>query len=303
MAGPNGGVWGNEVIVPAGEKLSPTAAQHVKPAESTQASGDDGAGTNDDGAQGTPPTEPMVRLPDGTEVPVKDYDPYAEQRAKIEQEQSRVDGMLSVINNGNESTTETPTHTGDPPPEHPLLADNPLLKKIEPSAEDASLLSADERAYIEQHNNLVDYNLEQNQLIADRDETYAKEKAAFQKEINTLKDTVGDRFVREDIAQVTALTGVTEQELIAASKATGVTDIRTLATVVVGEKAMQTDAAAAAEAAEAAEAKRVADAGTIGGTSQGTGGGSPNTQPEGRGVKDWRDKEAVGAAYKFGAPS
>lgn len=299
MAGPNGGVWGNEVIVPAGEKLSPQTAQYVTPAGGTQeggdaenASGDENTG-GDDRKQSAPET-PVVRLPDGTEVPVSEYDPYAEQRANLEKEQSRLDGMLSVVSsNGN--TTETPgeNNTGTVPSEHPLLADNPLLQKIEVTPDEAALLGEDERARIEQHNNLVDYARQQNQQIVDMETN-------FSKELNFLKDTVGDRFVREDIARVTATTGVTEQELLAASKATGVTDVQTLATLVVGEKAMQQSNEAAAAAAEA---KRVEEAARISGTTQGAGGGGSNTQPEGRGVKDWRDPQAVGAAYKFGLSS
>ena len=311
MAGPNGGVWGNEVTVPEGEKLTQNTASYVKPAggdanasaapHTVTVSGDRRSdaenNTGGDDTENASPTEPVVRMPDGTEVPVADYDPYAQQRQALEQRESRVDGMMSVINNGNgnngENTGES-TNTGEQTTEevHPLLADNPLLEKIELNEND-ELLGEDEKAAIQRHNNLVDYAKGQNKTIVDMEDK-------FNKQLGALRDEVGDRFVREDIAQATALTGVTEQELVAASRATGVTDIKTLATIVAGEKAIQ---AQSEEAAAAAEAQREQEAGNITSTSQGTG-GNPNNgtqQKEGRGVENWRDKEAVGAAYKFGA--
>ena len=295
MAGPEGGVWGNEVIVPEGEKLTPQTAQFV-----TAASGDESTDTKTEGASDTDKTGdsstsegPVVRFPDGTEVPAAEYDPYAAQRAELDQEKSRVDGMLSVINNGNGNgnpdadTSETETQ----PSEHPLLAeDNPLLEKIELDPNDA-LITEDERKAADRHNNLVDAYRQQ---IEDS----VKREAALQKEVAAIRDTVGDRFVREDIARVTATTGVSEQELLAASKATGITDVQTLATLVIGERAVK---AQTEEAEAAAEAKRAEDNAKIGGSTHSGGGGGPNNQPERRGVEDWRDKNAVGAAYKFGA--
>lgn len=294
MAGPNGGVWGNEVIVPEGEKLSSATAQFVKPAEETpesaaaeKASGDENTET---GSGTQTPQAPVVRLPDGTEVPVSDYDPYAEQRATLEKEQSRVDGMLSVINSNTENRSETQTETDSP--EHPLLADTPLLQKIDISTDDEGLFDDEKRANAERHNNLVDYAKQQNQTIVELETKH-------QREIDAIKNEVGDRFLREDIARATATTGVTEQELFAASKASGITDVQTLATLIVGEKAIQT---ANEEAEAAAAAKRTEDAGHIGGASQGGGTGGGGTQhPEGRGVQDWRDAKSVGAAYKFGS--
>jgi len=298
MAGPNGGVWGNEVIVPEGEKLSAATAAHVKPAggDENNTSGDEN-NTGGDDTKNTSPTEPVVRLPDGTEVPVGDYDPFAKQRQDLEHREQRVDGMMTVINNGNGNPPtgdQEDKNTGDPPPEHPLLAENPLLQKIEVSDEDG-LFNDDQKAFAEQHNNLVDYTKQQNQQYV---EAITALKDEHKREIDAIKETVGDRFVREDIARVTAMTGVSEQDLLAASKATGVTDVQTLAEVVAGQKAIQ---AANAEAEAAAEAKRTEDAGSIGGASQGGNNGGGTQKEEGRGVKDWRDPQSVGAAYKFGA--
>ncbi|MXZ00205.1 hypothetical protein F4Y93_05980 [Candidatus Poribacteria bacterium] len=296
MAGPNGSVWGDEVIVSSatGQDTKPTGDP---PPENT---GDENTGGDD--TKTSAPETPVVRLPDGTEVPVSDYDPYAQQRQDLERRETRADAILELGGNGNGNGSEnTGDNTGDDPPDHPLLADNPLLQKIEVSAEDASLMSPEERADMERYNNLVDYTRQQNQLIVDRDRQHAEEKAEFEKEISAIRDTIGDRFVREDIARVTATTGVSEQELLAASRATGVTDVQTLATIVVGEKAMQT---AAEEAEAAAEAKRTEEASSIGSsTSQGGGNSGGNNRPERRGVSDWRDPQAVGAAYKFGATS
>jgi len=300
MAGPNGGVWGNEVTVPPGEKLTQNTASYVQPAGGAEgaenAEGAEGA-ENAGGDDANNPTEPVVKMPDGTEVPVADYDPYAQQRQELEQRESRVDGMMSVINgngNGNngEGTGESSnTGTGDQTEEvHPLLAENPLLQKVEIDDEFAS---DEDKANAQRYNNLVDYTQQQNQIAVDREN-------ALMKEIGAIRDEVGDRFVREDIAQATALTGVTEAEMVAASRATGVTDVKTLATIVAGEKAIQ---AQQEETAAAAEAQREKEAGNITSTSQGTGGNQGTQQKEGRGVENWRDKESVGAAYKFGSVS
>ncbi|MCY3739896.1 MAG: hypothetical protein OXH00_02630 [Candidatus Poribacteria bacterium] len=289
MAGPNGGVWGNEVTVPEGQKLTENTASYVKPAgEAENAKGAENTGGDD--TKETPSTEPVVKMPDGTEVPIADYDPYVQQRQELQQRESRVDGMMSVMNGNNGEGTGESTNTEQQSEDvHPLLADNPLLEKIEINDE---FMSDEDKANIERHNKLVDYAKSQNQTIVDMESN-------FNKQLGVLRDEVGGRFVREDIAQATALTGVTEQELVAAGRATGVTDIKTLATIVVGEKAIQ---AQSEEAAAAAEAQREQEAANITSTSQGNGSGNNGTQQkEGRGVENWRDKESVGAAYKFGA--
>ena len=293
MAGPEGGVWGNEVIVPEGEKLTPQTAQFVTAkGEDTATKTEEGASDTDKTGDSSTSEGPVVRFPDGTEVPAAEYDPYAAQRAELNQEKSRVDGMLSVINgNGNGNPDADTSETETQPSEHPLLAeDNPLLQKIELDPNDA-LITEDERKAADRHNNLVDAY---RQSIEDS----VTREAALQKEVAAIRDTVGDRFVREDIARVTATTGVSEQELLAASKATGITDVQTLATLVVGEKAVK---AQTEEAEAAVEAKRAEDNAKIGGSTHSGGGGGPNNQPERRGVEDWRDSKSVGAAYKFGA--
>ena len=287
MAGPEGGVWGNEVTVPEGEKLSAQTAQHVKPTGNGGDSPPEKTEAGDAESQQTPPDAPIVRLPDGTEVPVSDYDPYARQRQDLETREARVDGVLSAIQNGN-----GPQEDGDPPadPPHPLLADNPLLQKIELDPND-TLITEEERQQADRHNAVVDYAKTQSQALVEMETN-------FNKELGAIRETVGDRFVREDIARVTATTGVSEEELVGAASATGISDVETLATLVLGEKAKAT---AAEEAAAAAEAARGEANANIGSATQQGGGGGTQTQPEGRGVKDWRDAKAVGAAYKFGA--
>ena len=298
MAGPNGSVWGDEVIVPPGQKIAPEAAAHVRPVGGDPTlDGDDTTNADGEDTKSTPGA-PVVRLPDGSEVAVADYDPFAQQRQDLETREARVDGMMSVINgngnSGNQNTGES--DTGEQTEEtHPLLADNPLLQKIELDPND-TLITEDDRQNAERHNNLVDYAKQQNEQFV---KTITEQAAEHKREIDVIKETIGDRFVRDDIAQVTATTGVTEEELVAASRQTGVSDIPTLARIVAGEKAIQ---AHNEEAEQAAEAQREKEAGNITSTSQGSGGGGTQTQQkEGRGVENWRDAKSVGAAYKFGA--
>lgn len=288
MAGPHGSVWGDEVIVPPGQKIAPEAAAHVRPVGDQTQEGDDTTNADGDDTK-TAPEAPVVRLPDGSEVPVSDYDPFAQQRQDLETREARVDGMMSVIN-GNEGTGESDNGDQTTVEPHPLLADNPLLQKIEINED--NFTTDEEIASAQRHNNLVDAIQQNNQV-------FLKEIEDRDKVIQGLRETVGERFTRDDIAQVTALTGVTEQELIQTSQQTGVKDIATLARIVVGTKSIQQSNE---EAEAAAEAQRHKDAGNITSTSQGNpgGGGTQTQQKEGRGVSDWRDKNAVGAAYKFG---
>lgn len=287
MAGPEGGVWGNEVLVPEGEKLTPQTAQYVKPAGQPDGDTTNGASGDENNEQDDPPKTPVVLMPDGTQVDINNFDPFAQQRAELDREKARVDGMIEVArgNGTGEGTGDTDTDT---PPEDPL-ADNPLLQKIELDPND-NLITEEDRRAAERHNNLVDAYIQQGQSFAEREQS-------MQKEVAALRDTVGNRFLREDIAQATATTGVTEQELFAKAKETGIADVATLATLIVGEKAIQTSAE---EAEAAAEAKRAADNAKIGSSTQ-SGGGGNNEQPEGRGVEDWKNSQQVAEKYKFGA--
>lgn len=289
MATPNGSVWGDEVIVPPGQKIAPEAAAHVRPVGDQTQEGDDTTNADGDDTK-TTPEAPVVRLPDGSEVPVGDYDPFAQQRQDLETREARVDGMMSVINGNGDETGESNNGDQTTVEPHPLLADNPLLQKIEINED--NFTTDEEIANAQRHNNLVD-------AIQENNKVFVKEIEDRDKVIQGLRETVGERFTRDDIAQVTALTGVTEQELIQTSQQTGVKDIATLARIVVGTKSIQQSNE---EAEAAAEAQREKDAGNITSTSQGSGGGNTQTQQkEGRGVENWRDAKSVGAAYKFGA--
>ena len=185
------------MIVPEGEKLTPQTSQFVTAAGGDTDTKTEGASDTDKTGDGGNTSEgPVVRFPDGTEVPAAEYDPYAAQRAELDQEKSRVDGMLSVINGNGNGNPDAETETETQPSEHPLLAeDNPLLQKIELDPNDA-LITEDERQAADRHNNLVDAYRQQIEDSVKREE-------ALQKEVAAIRDTVGDRFVREDIARVT----------------------------------------------------------------------------------------------------
>lgn len=300
MATEKGSIWGDEVVVPKGETINPSAAAHVKPAGSNNGdpnnNGNPGNTGNDDGGGDDGDetrTAPVITMPDGTEMSFEDYakenDPFAEQRAELEKKEAKLDGYAEAMRAGNGDPNKTSEPGGDDPKKHPLLEDNPLLEEIE--IPEDHMMSEETLQVIQKHNNAVKYAKEQNQHIVGMEE-------AFEKKIKVLSDEVSDRFFNDDMARVTAQTGVTEQEIAAAFRETGVSDIDTLATIVMGKKARET---AADDIGNKADEERRSNAGNIGGSNRNTGNGDPKNDEEGRGVKDWRNKEEVGKAYNFRA--
>lgn len=274
-------VWGNEIQGATGTTPPPP-----DPTANT------GGGDNSGGADDTP-SEPFVTLTDGTKVAVSEHDPYKEQRQQIDADRARVDGMLEAARNGNGNPgngDETGGNSGnetDDPPVHPLLAENPLLQEID--VENTEFASDFERDLAIRNNNVIQYAREQNKTLVERENEFDKRFAA-------LEDSVSDRFVREDIARIESTTGVTQEEIVAANKATGISDVDTLATLVLGAKARDERSK---EAEAAAQASREQGASNITGPTRANGNGGGEEPKPGRGVSDWRNTKEVAANYNF----
>lgn len=279
-------IWGNEIQGATGTTSPPPDPN----AHSNTGGGDNGGGADDT------PTEPFVTLTDGTKVSIEEFDPYKEQRQQIDADRSRVDGMLEAARgnhgngnpgNGDETGGSSGDETDDPPV-HPLLADNPLLQEID--VENTEFASDFERDLAIKSNNLINYAKDQNKTLVERETEFDKRFAA-------LEDSVSDRFVREDISRIEATTGVTQDEIVAANKATGISDVDTLATLVLGAKARDEKSK---EAEAAAQASREQGASNITGTTRANANPGGGEQPTpGRGVTNWRNAKEVAAQYNF----
>lgn len=272
-------VWGNEEI----RSTAPPA-----PVPDPNA----GNGDENGGAEDTP-TEPFVTLTDGTKVAVSEHDPYKEQRQQIDADRARVDGMLEAARNGNGNPgngDETGGNSGnetDDTPVHPLLADNPLLQ--EKDLESMEFQSDMERSLAEENNQLK-------RALRENNETYVERETGILKQLDDLSSSVADRFVREDIARIEATTGVTEAEIRAENKDSGISDVNDLALRVLGKKSLGEKLQ---EAEAAAQASREQGASNITGTTRANGNGGGEEPKPGRGVTDWRNTKEVAAKYNF----
>ena len=255
---------------------------------------DDNGNANNGGAADETTEEPMVLLSDGSRVPVEEYDPYKTERDKVDADRARVDGMLEAAKvtstgNGDPNPDESSDGGSDDPP-HPLLRvleENPLLEEVD--IDNTEFASDFERDLAIKNNGIIQYAKQQNQLLVDRE-------TAFTKRLDEVSESVADRFVREDIARIEATTGVTQEEIVAANKQTGISDVDTLATLVLGAKAHQEKIAEAEAAAQKTREQGTSNitSASRGGGNQGGGGEEPR-----RGVSDWRDSKEVAAKYHF----
>ena len=272
-------IWGESVQRPTG-----TPEPAPNPNANPNNGGGDGGGADDT------PKEPVVLLGDGRQVPIEEFDPYKEKREKVDADRERVDGMLEAakVINSTPNPADNPGNEGgegDPPP-HPLLADNPLLEEVD--IENTEFASDFERDLAIRNNNIIQYARQQNQVIVDREKE-------FTEKLNEVSESISDRFVREDIQRIEATTGVTQEEIVAANRETGIADVDTLATLILGAKARDekiAEAEAAAQKAREHGAAHVSSPTHAGGTQGG------NDEPR-RGVKNWRDAKEVAAKYNF----
>ena len=224
---------------------------------------------------------PMIVTPEGTLVEPENSEVFAEDRQRLANEENRLMNLRdNLVATGGGARDE------EPEPETPV---GPTIPRVE---------LGDDETYVDDTQRAMANSIN---VIAETVENQAKQNQEALKEIVGGIDSVSkqtNEFVLENqLAQVEAVYDVERQELFAASRATGINDPLTLAQIVVGQKAQTVRED---EARENAQAQLKADAGGIGGTSQGSPDGG--AQPK-RAEVDYNDNEALAAAYKITQPA
>lgn len=230
---------------------------------------------------------PTVVLPDGTQVAVDQYDPYSEQRRELEAQRNQNEGILAFLKNQNVGQPGEEQKTEEEP-------EAPTFKPLEFS--DDEMVDETTQTITGHLNEFAGYTNEQIAAIA-------KGQQKLTDDLGKLVKNLNNRYLEDDLAKVSAQTGFSREELIAANEATGIDDPNDVATFLTGKKA-QEDAAKAK--AEEADAERKRQAAGITGT---TGGGTTSTDTPGagdrenldlRGTDGRLDAAKVAQHFKFG---
>ena len=225
---------------------------------------------------------PMIVTPEGTLVEPENSEVFAEDRQRLANEETRLMNLRdNLVATGGGARTEESEEEETPV--------GPTIPRVE---------LGDDETYVDDTQRAMANSIN---VIAETIENQAKENQEAMKKVVGGIESVGkqtNEFVLENqLAQVEAVYDVQREELYAASRATGINDPLTLAQIVVGQKAQTVRED---EARETAQAQLKADAGGIGGTSQGSPGGG--AQPK-REEVDYNDNEALAAAYKITQPA
>lgn len=192
---------------------------------------------------------PTVVLPDGRTVPVSEYDPFEKERAKLNS--VTTEGILQYLTNANQS--QTPSSNDEATEPEPLFKPFTFDEDDLPDDTDQKLV-----AHINAIGSALDeVNTGQNAKIDKLVETVSK-----------LSDSVGRKFLDDEISTVSARTGFTEEELVAGNQETGLDDPQQVAIYLKGKKQ---EADELKKAQDEADAKRKASVSGISGT---TGGGT-----------------------------
>jgi len=223
---------------------------------------------------------PTVVLPDGSKVKVDEYDPYAKERENLIKEQEniiaekgRIDGVLSLLPKQGQE---------DPDEKEP----EPLFKPIEFNEEE-QVVGETDKILATGLNGL-------GEVISEIKTGNTEEMREIKETVNKLANVVSNRFLEDELNTISARTGFTKEELIAANEESGIDNPALVATYLKGKKAEE-EAARAAE--EEAAKERIRQASGITGTTSGggTGTGDPNERPK----IDYTKPEEVAKHFNF----
>ena len=295
-------VWGETVTVPehSDPPKDPTTSW-------TRENGDgkvqQGNGTNsqENKQQGGDDTitEPIVVLPDGTKVTAKSYfaEAFTAKETELTQKESRLDGMLELTRNGN-GNDNAGGEGGDPNPNQNGDETNVVSFEKMTFPED-TVPEENEKFIVGEYNKVVDTLNTREELWAAKD---AEKQAAIDKlskDFKKLSDVVGQDKWQNSIAKVTAITGLSEEELISKYKETRVADAEVLSTLILGEREKER---ILKEATNQADQERQNGNNAVGGQSAGSGGGGTQTDNRnvpGRGLDLEKDYDAEKLVTKY----
>ena len=206
--------------------------------------------------------EATLVMPDGTTMKAADYSPYQTQAAQIEKDKAFVEGMKSALSDRVMNTeVGDPNGDGDPGQQQD---DDPFASLTGIEVADDEYTSENEKKLAAGLNSVIG-------AFKEVVKTSAEGQKQLAESVQAIGNSVSQRAVAEDLQRIEAQTGVTQDEIVAASEQTGITDVNTLARLVLGAKAEEE---AIKEATENANGQRLDAAGGVAGTTHG-GGGNP----------------------------
>lgn len=230
---------------------------------------------------------PTVVLPDGTQVAVDQYDPYQEQRKDLEAKNQQTDGILAFLKSQGIGQPGEETKKEEAP-------ETPTYTPLEFSEDD--MIDETTQAIAGHLNEFTGHTSEQMAEMA-------KGQQALRTDFDKLVKALNNRNLEEDLAKVSAQTGFSREELIAANAETGIDDPNQVATYLAGKRALEDTAK---KKAEEADTERKRHAAGITGT---TGGGTTPTSTPGaddranldlRGTDGQLDATKIAQHFKFG---
>ena len=198
---------------------------------------------------------PTVLLPDGTSVPVDQYDPYAQQRKELETKDI-VNQVLTTISSGLQ-----PAQKEEEPKE-----EEPIVPPFEPITFSEEDMVDETTQVLAQHVNT--FAGMTNEQLADVKRGQQEVLGAVDKLVTSLNT----RKLEDDIEKVAERTGFTRDELIAGNAETNIDDPEAVATYLIGKKAMEEEAKEKAK--EADEQRKAQMTGVRGTTGNAEGGGT-----------------------------
>lgn len=233
---------------------------------------------------------PTVVLPDGTQVAVDQYDPYAEQRKELDAQRSQTDGILAFLKSQGSEGSETEPKTEEP--------ETPSFKSLE---FDNDELTDETTQFLARHIN--EFTGHTNSQFAE----LAKGQQKLTDDLGKLVKNLNNRYLEDDLAKVAAQTGFSREELIAANAETGIDDPNQVATYLAGKQAQEDAAKKKTEEADAERKRQAAGiTGTTGGgttTSTSTPGADDRANLDLRGPNGQLDAAKIAQHFNFAVPA
>lgn len=192
---------------------------------------------------------PTVVLPDGSTVPVDEYDPYRVERERIAADKTAVtlDGVVQFLKEGKSETTEIPKEEDKTPIFQPLVFD-----------EDEIVNETDEK--------VVGHLNQFGQTTAEQLNGVTSQVTQLAENVNKFIKTQNGRNLDTELTEVSARTGFTREQLVAGNLESGIDDPAMVATYLAGKQQQETTAQeAVAKAEEERKRKAAGVTGTTGG--------------------------------------
>ena len=178
---------------------------------------------------------PTVVLPDGTSVPVDEYDPYAQRRKELETQELANNVLKSI------STSLTPPAT---PPTKTTEEEKPIIPAFNPLEFTEEDIVDETTEKVAGHFNQF---VQQTQQVQ---ETQAQNLNKLITSVDELVNSINTKNLEDNIETVSKRTGFSREELFDANAETNIDNPEHVATYLIGRKAMEEEAKKKAEEAD-----------------------------------------------------